>query len=299
MFFLKKEPKTFYHKEDLFVALRTKRIKVFCFFFSKKKSLSAACLLALVLGSASAASAQPKTLAAGKLPYGVAASFAPFEYQKDGTPVGFDIELIAALSARLGLAPVGLNMDFNGLIPALQGGRIDIINSAMYITAPRAAQVAFVPYLKLGNEIVVAKGDPLGVHTHLDLCGHRVAVTLGAIEETYARLDATKCHEAGRAELTVITLPTAQDSALSLRQGRADAFFDSTPGAVMLTTELPDVFEVAGETFESNTRLGIALRKGETGLQQAIEGALHQVVADGTYARLLEKYHLPATSSIF
>ena len=256
-------------------------------------------VLALALCAPLPALAQPKTLAPGRITYGMAASFAPFEYQKDGRPVGFDVDLMDALAKRLGLTPVGLNMDFKGLIPALQGGRIDVINSAMYINPARSGQVDFVPYLKIGNEILVRKGNPLGIRTHLDLCGHRVAVTLGAIEETYARQDADKCREAGKPELTVVTLPTAQDSALSLRQGRADAFFDSTPGAVVMTTEAPDAFEVAGEPFEANTRIGIAVRKGDTDLQQALADALLALVHDGTYLRLLQVYRLPPSSSIF
>ncbi len=199
----------------------------------------------------------------------------------------------------MGLAPEPLNMNFGGLIPALLGRRIDVINSGMYINPKRAEQVDFVPYMKIGEEIVVRKGNPLGIKARGDLCGHRVAVTLGGIEETYARADAEACSKAGKPELTVLTLPTAQDSTLSLRQGRADALFNSTPGAVELTVDLPDTFEIAGEPFESDTQIGIAVRKGRRAMKAAVEAAVRAVVADGTYAALLKKYNLPASGSIF
>src|SRR5260370_10597153 len=69
----------------------------------------------------------------GALTYGVAATFAPFEFQKDGKLTGFDIDMIGALSKKLGAAEKPMNMEFKGLIPALQGGRFDLINSAMTI----------------------------------------------------------------------------------------------------------------------------------------------------------------------
>ena len=252
-----------------------------------------------LLAPLAAHATEPDLVAPGKLTYGVAASFAPFEFQQDGVFTGFDIDLGQAIAGKMQLAPSPLNMDFKGLIPALQGKRVDIVNSAMYINPQRATQVDFVPYMRIGNEIVVRKGNPLHIATRSDLCGHRVAVTLGAIEETYARQDAEACEKAGKPSLTILTLPTAQDSVLSLGQGRADAMFDSTPGAVQLVAERPELFEIAGPPFESNTQIGMAVRKGDTAMQGAIEAALKAVVADGTYAKLLEKYHLPASGSLF
>src|SRR5258707_5581039 len=95
----------------------------------------------------------------GALTYGVAATFAPFEYQKDGKLTGFDIDMIGALSKKLGAEAKPMNMEFKGLIPALHGGRIDLINSAMYINEQRAAQVEFIPYLNIGSLVVTQAGN--------------------------------------------------------------------------------------------------------------------------------------------
>ena len=255
-------------------------------------------LFALALLFAQPAFAQTFS-APGKLTYGVAATFAPFEYSQDGKLTGFDIELGTAIAAKMGLAPSPMTMDFAGLIPALQGTRVDIINSGMYINAKREEAVDFVPYLKIGNQIVVKKGNPEKITSRGDLCGKRVAVTLGGIEETYARQDVARCKDAGKPELSVLTLPTAQDSALSLRQGRADALYDSTPGAVKLETELPDVFQITGESFENGTRIGIAVRKGDTAMRDAVAKAIQAIVADGTYAKLMAKYNFPADLALF
>ncbi|MGY9046508.1 MAG: ABC transporter substrate-binding protein, partial [Rhodobacterales bacterium] len=187
----------------------------------------------------------------GAITYGVAATFSPFEYTVDGELTGFDIDLIAALTEKLGAEAKPMSMEFKGLIPALLGGRIDIINSAMYMNPARAEQVDFVPYLEIGNRVVVQAGNPAGISGRDDtLCGKTIAVTLGGIQESQARADDARCQNAGLEAVTVLTLPTAQDSALTLRQGRADAFYDSTPGTVVMQEKMAGVFEAVGEEFE-------------------------------------------------
>lgn len=236
----------------------------------------------------------------GALTYGVAATFAPFEFQKDGQLTGFDIDLIAALSKKLKAETKPMNMEFKGLIPALIGGRIDLINSAMYINPARSEQVDFIPYLKIGNMVIVQAGNPKKITGRDDsLCGKTVSVTLGGIQESQARADDTRCKAKGLDAVKVLTFPTAQDSALTLRQGRADATFDSTPGAIELQGAVPGVYKTVGGEFESNTSIGMATRKGDAALQSSIKAALGEIVADGSYKALIEKWKLPATVSIF
>lgn len=257
-----------------------------------------------VAAFAGAASAQTldgvKLVENGKLTYGVAASFAPFEYMLDGKLTGFDIDFINGLAEKLNVETSALNMEFKGLIPALQGGRIDIINSAMYINPTRSEQVDFVPYLKIGNNVMVQAGNPKGITGRDDsICGKTIAVTLGGISESQARADNDRCKAAGLGEVKVLTLPTAQDSALSLSQGRADANYESTPGAVMALEKMQGVFEIAGEPFEMNTQIGIATPKGATELQAALQAAIKAMVEDGSYKAMIAKWKLPASVSLF
>lgn len=263
-----------------------------------RRLLAAAFAAALgLLGSA--AQAQPELITPGKLTYGVAATFAPFEYFQDGKMVGFDIEFIEAVARTMNLEPVALNMEFRGLIPALQGKRVDIINSAMYITAVRQEQVDFVPYMLIGQQMVVRKGNPGNVQGRGDLCGRRVAVTLGGIQDTYARQDADACKAAGKPELTIMTFPGAQDAALAVRNGRADAYYESTAGVARIINEMSDVFQATGEIFEFGTRIGMAVRKGDTATAEALAAAIKAVVAEGTYHRLMAKYNFPRAGSMF
>ncbi|QPF95031.1 ABC transporter substrate-binding protein [Bradyrhizobium commune] len=236
----------------------------------------------------------------GALTYGVAGTFSPFEFQKDGKLSGFDIDMIGLLTKKLGVEAKPMNMEFKGLIVALQGGRLDLINSAMYINEQRAGQVDFVPYLKIGTLVVVQASNPAKITGRDEsLCGKTIAVTLGGIQESYARQDDQRCRDKGLAAVNVMTLPTAQDSALTLRQGRADVVFNSTPGVVELMDKVPGVYAVAGSEFEANTQIGIAVRKGDTAMKSAVEAALKEIVADGSYKKLIETWKFPASVSLF
>jgi polar amino acid transport system substrate-binding protein len=170
----------------------------------------------------------------------------------------------------------------------------------MYINEQRASQVDFVPYLKLGSLVIVQAANPSKITGRDDtLCGKTVAVTLGGIQESYARNDDKQCRERGLAGITVMTMPTAQDSALTVRQGRADAFYNSTPGAVELMDKVPGVYAVAGSEFENSTRIGMAVRKGDTAMKAALEAALKEIAADGSYKKLIETWKFPASVSLF
>lgn len=149
---------------------------------SLRKWLAGNLLLALAIGPLAAVAAD-ESVTPGQLTYGTAATFMPFEFVKNGQLTGFDIDLITALSKKIGLTPAPQQMSFQGLIPALQGKRLDMINSAMYVNPTRAAQVDFIPYLKIGSRVVVRKGNPSGITGRdLSLCGKNIAVTLGALK---------------------------------------------------------------------------------------------------------------------
>lgn len=232
---------------------------------------------------------------AGKLTYGTAATFAPFEFVQNGTLTGFDIDLAQAVAGKMGVQADAVNMEFGGLIPALQGGRIDLINSAMYLSPEREQAVEFVPYMTIDNMVLVrAEGASAITGYDLSLCGKRIAVTLGGIEERDAHVADRTCRDAGRPPLTVLAYPTAQDTALNLLQGRADGAFTSRFGAAVLEAQVPGGYRVVGTPFGENARIGFAIRKGDGELHARLQQALDRLHGDGTFDRLLRKWHLEA-----
>lgn len=256
----------------------------------------------LIFGPVTGVAAQvqpPKDLVApGKITYALVATFAPFQYMQDGKLVGLDIDLIDAMAKKMGLGVAPMTMEFKGLIPALQSKRVDIINAAMYIRPEREEQVDFVPYVSVGNELVVQAKNPKGITGRDKMCGANVAVTLGGFQEKLAREDDENCKKAGKPGVNVMTFPTAQDAALALKNGRADAIYNSTPGAYKQVQELPNDYKIAGTTFGPFAKVGIAVRKGDPAMKEAITAALDAIKADGTLEALLKKNGMPTSSKL-
>lgn len=249
--------------------------------------------LAVLLSALPALAQEPKLLAPGIVTYGTAATFPPFQYVENGTIIGFSVDHMEALAKKLGLKPQVVNMEFPGLIPALQSGRFDIINSAVRITEERKGQVDFIPYMRVGTNIVVRTGNPKGIKARADMCGKIAAVELGSAIEQMAREDAKSCEGQGKPTVTVLTFPGRNEATIAVRQGRADAFYDTTPAAVRATQVAPDAFAIVGDTF-AFAENGIAVRKGDTAIKAMIEKAQAELVKDGTFAALLKKHGFPA-----
>ena len=126
--------------------------------------------------------AEDKKVAAEKiLRVGTEPSFAPFEFQKEGSSefTGFDMDLIRALGKEMGYKVEIVNMGFDALIPALASGTIDAAISGMSITEERRKAVSFSnPYYKSGLIVMVPK-DNTTIKDYADLVGKTIAVQIG------------------------------------------------------------------------------------------------------------------------
>ena len=259
-------------------------------------------LLALAALALSAAASQAQTplpvIDAGKLTWGAAATFPPFESMADGKAVGFDVDMMDAITGKMKLQSAMTGMEFKGLIPALLGNRIDAIVSGMYINPERSQVVDFIPYLHVGNLLLVAKGNPQHITGQDDLCGHRIVVPVGTIYEKEAQAHAAECQTAGKPALDVMSLTSTAVGALAIKEGRADVLIASTPTCAALIKESPDAFETTGPVFENNTQLGIGIGKDKPALRDAVGAAFKSIVADGVITGLVKKYGLPADSAL-
>lgn len=255
--------------------------------------------LATALAPELAWAAAPPTVAEGKLTWGSSPTFAPFKFQRDGQAVGFDVDMMAELARRNGLRSDMLGMDFAGIIPAVQAKRIDAAVSGMYITAARAEVVDFIPYLKIGDQMVVPKSNPGHLTGKDDLCGHHIVVAVNTLYEKTARSLNDACVAAGKSAIDILTVGSSAVVALTLAQGRAEGAISSTSVIAAMMESSPDTFAPLGEPFNTDNRLGIGVSKADPGLHDALDAALKAMQADGAYDALLKKWGLPSSSSIF
>ena len=241
-------------------------------------------LLALLLaGTAVPAAAAP----ADSVRFGVEADNAPFETMgADGKLTGFDIDLGNALCHRAGLACSWTNMDFDGLIPALDAHRIDAALSEMSVTAERGKRVLFtVPVTRTAGVLVAQTGSGVTDAT-ATLRGKTIGVQSGTTHEAYANKVL-----AGVATIQVYQsqLQAFQD----LTAGRIDATL-CDQGAAFEWLKSQRGYAIAGKPIDDpavfGTGTAIALRLDDTALKARFDQAFRQLLADGSYAAINRKY---------
>ena len=136
----------------------------------------------------------------GELSAGMELSYAPAEfYAEDGkTPVGYDIDMTKAIAKTLGLKPNIVSSMFDTIIPSI-GSKYDLGITAMTITEERMQSVDFVSYYRAGSTWAVKKGNPKKLDTS-DMCGAKIAVQTGTVQEEEANTIAKGCEADNKAE---------------------------------------------------------------------------------------------------
>ena len=232
---------------------------------------------------------------AGVVKVGSDLTYPPYEFLADGSdaPIGFDVDYANAIGEKLGVKFVFENSGFDGLIPAVEAGRYDVILSGMTDKAERQAKVDFVDYQTSGFSILVPAGNALGVAKIEDLCGKKVAMQKGTSQIDFVKGVSTKC----ATPIEISEFPTEPEAQLAIQSGRADAGVADTPPMAyfVTTTEAGKKFEmVKGEQYET-ALLGMAVSKKLPELRDAVQKATAEMMADGSYDKLLTKWGLEAT----
>jgi polar amino acid transport system substrate-binding protein len=236
----------------------------------------------------------PQCATSGVLQVGSDASYPPFETVNETTNKieGFDVELMAAIGAKAGFTPNFHNALFDTIFTALSYGQYDLVASASTITEERQKTVSFSnPYFKSGPVIVVRQADASTVKGPADLAGKTIGVQLGTTGSAAAKKIAnTK---------GVKEYPTAPEAYQALANGDVEAVVDDTVPALTIIANRPELkLAVVGEPLGTEY-YGIAVRKDCTELLDKVNKALSEVIADGTYATLYEKYFGEAPSPEF
>jgi polar amino acid transport system substrate-binding protein len=130
------------------------------------------------------------------------AEFPPYESMEDGEYVGFDIELLQMIAEKMEKEVVFQNMDFDGVVGAVQSGTCDIAISGLTITPKRAESVAFsTPYINAAQYLIVNADDEIFTGTTKEildaqLIGKKIGVCTGFTGEKYVSGDDDMGYEA-------------------------------------------------------------------------------------------------------
>jgi glutamine transport system substrate-binding protein len=211
-------------------------------------------------------------------------SFVPFEMldRESGEMIGFDIDILREVARRAGFEYSLKTMSFNGIIPALQTGNVDIAIAGITITDKREKIVDFSdPYYDSGLRLLVPVNNKTITRIE-DLYGRRVACKIGSTS-----YDFLQKHVADRAD--IVPYPDGSDMYLALMSGSVDAvLFDAPNVSYFARTRGHGRVKTVGPLYEGQ-QYGIALAKGSPWLTK-VNASLKAIRKDGTYASIYQKW---------
>jgi lysine-arginine-ornithine-binding protein len=220
---------------------------------------------------------------------GVEGNYPPFsQVAADGALSGFDIDIANALCAKMEVTCEMVQQEWDGMIPALNARKFDMIVASMSITDKRKEVVDFSdPYYDVPSRFIAREGTLTG-YTPEDLKG-KIIIAL---------------RNSPRADYIAATYPDHQvllvdkETAvyLELAAGRGDVAFGSSvvSGEAFLKQPEGKGFAQVGEaiflTEGADGGVGIAIRKGEEDLKAKVNTALAAIMADGSYNAMADRY---------
>ncbi|OTP79934.1 transporter substrate-binding domain-containing protein [Caballeronia sordidicola] len=253
-----------------------------------KPFLPARAAAAIAMAAVMVFSAPAMAKDANVLRLGIDPTYPPMDVKlPDGHVAGFDVDLADEICRRIAMHCEWVEMEFSGMIPALQARKIDAIISSMAITEKRMQQIAFSTKLfQFKSRLIAKSGAPMTVSPD-GLRGKRIGVQSGTQFETYAQ----KNWQPGGAE--VVAYQSQEGVFNDLTSGRLDAALLGSVEAEhgFLKTSRGQGFGFVGGPLEMGDHgTGIGMRKDDAVLKTKIDQAITSMRADGTYQKISRKY---------
>jgi polar amino acid transport system substrate-binding protein len=217
---------------------------------------------------------------AGTLRIGTLTDAPPNVYVKDGKFTGFDNDLITAVATKLNLKPEFVGTDFSALLSQVNGGQFDLGSSSITVTEARKKTVAFSNGYDFGYLGLNTTKDS-GITSFDQLQGKRVVVVQGTVQDDYAT---TK-------NLNPVRVPNYNAALGQLKAGTADAWVSPAEIGEKMAKEQGGGTVILAAKELSDAPMAFAVAKSNDKLRDAVNKALDEVIADGTWTKLVEQYY--------
>jgi len=214
----------------------------------------------------------------------------PMTYMDDDdtTMVGFDVDMTRAIGKVLDVNTDIQDVGFDTIIPGLSSGRYSMALASIGVTLERQEVVDFVSYYQGGQGFLASSSTDFPVTTFEDLCGHRVAVGAGTVQQSTLTDSAQVCADAGLDPWELQSYPDLNQAVLAIKSDRSDVLYGSI-SIIGFNAGRDDAFRIAG--VYKRATVGAALPKGSE-LTPIVQEAIQHLIDDGTYQQILEKWGL-------
>lgn len=261
-------------------------------------AFAASLSVALTIFAAPCAHAASTASSIGKstLIAAIVPNYPPFEYKDPATDklMGFDVDLGDALAAKLGVKLQWEETSFDQMMSALTTHRVDVILSGMTDLPSRRDAVDFLDYITTGPQFYTMKTRAAEFPDMLALCGKTVGTSRRtSFPDDIAKWSNENCAKAGKKPVNVVGTNGSSDARVQLRQARLDAAVQGGETLPYQNSIEENVYAPIGKPFLSQYT-GIGIAKSSTAINAGLTSALNQLIADGTYQKLLAKWGLQA-----
>ena len=226
----------------------------------------------------------------GTLTMSVNPTLPPMQFvDQTGALKGMRVELGEQIAKRLCLTPEYVRIEFSAMIPGLQAGRFDVINTGIFFTEERAKLMQMLVYEDQAISISAAKGNPLKIAKPDDLSGKSIGVEIGGFEERKARELDKQLTDKGMKGMTIRTFENFAMAFQALRAGQVEVALsiDSTGAEYQ---KRGDFERVLNGLFP--TPVALAARNKE--LAAAMAKVMNDMKADGSFQKLFDQYGVKA-----
>jgi len=250
-------------------------------------------------GSATENASAPKGLSdSSQLSVCIDPEYAPLEYYANGSGgdvVGFDADVARAIADKWKVKARLIPTAFDGLMPALQSKRCDVLLSGLYMSAERLAVADAVPTMNTGAVIVTSPASSASFTTPTDLCGVDVAAQSASANATIIKELGQTCEAAGKPAPHLTEYPQTSQTVLAVVNGKSQALIETDVAAAYMASQSDGKLVVVGGVFPKDTQFGVFTRKSDA-LSAPVAEAMDALRADGTLAELAKKYNLDPTA---
>jgi polar amino acid transport system substrate-binding protein len=224
------------------------------------------------------------TLEEGVLQVGSCLDYPPFETVEGGDEIGFDVDLTEEIASRLGLEVQWIRADFDTIFTAVSGGQFDMVAAASTITAKREQEVDFSdPYFNSRQALVVNTAETPDIASTADLAsGDVVGVQKGTTGAAWAE------ENLAPNGIQIQTFTSATDGLRALEGGAMVAFVADEPFVAEAIADLPSLAVMEG--IDTGEVYGLAFSPQNPELRDAVNAALAEIIADGTYVTIHETW---------
>lgn len=238
----------------------------------------------------------PEVRARGTLRVGSQQTFPPVEFREPGKTevVGVSADLLAEVAKRLNLRLEYIQGEYASLISGVEADRFDIASGGISDTEEREQKLDFVNYMYSGGAMMTLADNAAlaGAKGIDDFCGRTTATLLGSrVIMGVVEAASERCTKAGKAAIRTEQLPSAPDARMQLDLKRVDAYMGDFPALVYMGSQFPGKYRIVGGNYILTPYItSWGFGKNRAALRDAVRAAMTDMLKDGTYRRLMDKW---------